>query len=173
LTCTGGEPLQQGEFLLELLEQCRSRGIHTAVETCAYADERVFRRMLHLVDWLFVDIKHVNPQRHLEMTGKSNELILSNAGLASAIMKDMGKDLIVRQLIVPGMTDGQNITDLAELAASLPFVTGVELLAYHIYGIHKYDLLGLKYGLKEIDQPSAEEMEKHKVLLREKGLRVF
>jgi len=173
VTCTGGEPLDQGEFLLELLEQCRRQGIHTAVETSAYASEQPFQRMLHLVDLLFIDIKHMDPQRHLELTGRDNALILAHCRLASTVLQARGRALSIRQVVVPGITDGQNIEDLGGFVAALPFMTGVELLPYHNYGAHKYELRGIPYGLREIEQPSSEEMEKWKNVLREKGLTVI
>ena len=173
LSCTGGEPLDQGEFLLELLEQCRHNGIHTAVETSAYADEELFKEMLQLVDWLFIDLKYIDAKKHLELTGRSNDIILSNTLLASSLLQAKGKALVIRQVVVPGITDGQNITDLANFVASLTFVTGVELLAYHNYGIHKYDLLGRTYTLKDVAQPTDEDMEKCKKALREKSLTVI
>lgn len=173
LTCTGGEPLNQGEFLVELLEECRGQGIHTVVETSAYAGEGLFERMLQSVDWLFIDLKHLDTQKHLGLTGKGNDLILSNTRLASAVLQARGRDLVIRQVIVPGVTDGQNIRDLGDFVASLPLVTGVELLPYHNYGVSKYDLQGISYSLKDIDQPTPEVMEKWKKVLRDKGLTVI
>ena len=173
VTCTGGDPLDQGEFLLELLDACQRQGIHTAVETSAYANEDLFQRMLQLVDLLLVDIKHIDPQRHLELTGKNNDLILANTRLASGVLQARGRALFIRQVLVPGITDGQSIDDLGDLLVSLPYVTAVELLAYHNYGVPKYDLLGFTYSLKYIEQLTAEEMGKHKKVLREKGLKVF
>jgi pyruvate formate lyase activating enzyme len=172
VTCTGGDPLDQEAFLLELLEQCRRQGIHTAVETSAYANEELFKRVLQLVDLLFIDIKHMDPQRHLELTGRDNALILAHCRLASTALQARGRPLLIRQVVVPGITDGENIKALADFVASLPFVTGVELLPYHNYGIHKYGLRGIPYGLEEIKQPSTEEMEKWKKVVREKGLTV-
>lgn len=173
LTCTGGEPLDQGEFLLELLKQCRKRGIHTSVETSGYAEEGLFQRMLQLVDWLFFDIKHIDPKKHVGLTGKSNGLILGNARLASSVLQARAKDMVIRQVLIPGITDGQNIEELGEFVASLPFVTGIELLSYHNYGVYKYDLLGLAYSLRNIEQPTAEDMEKNKKVLKNKGLMVL
>ncbi|MFC1990578.1 glycyl-radical enzyme activating protein [Chloroflexota bacterium] len=173
LSCTGGEPLAQGEFLLGLLDQCRRQGIHTSVETSAYADKVLFKAMLQLVEWLFIDLKHMNPQKHLELTGKSNDIILRNTRLASTILQTRGKALVIRQVVIPNITDGQNITDLADFATSLPFVSGVELLTYHNYGSHKYNLLNRKYGLQEVTPPTAEEMVKYKKVLQDKGLTVI
>ncbi|MFH1650523.1 MAG: glycyl-radical enzyme activating protein [Chloroflexota bacterium] len=173
LSCTGGEPLYQPAFLRELLAQCRRRGIHTVVETSALADEKHFRAMLEMVDWLYIDLKHTDPAKHRELTEVNNDLILRNTRLASARLQERGKTLVVRQVLVPGITDGPNITALADFLASLPFLSGVELLAYHNYGTGKYELLGRRYALPEISPPSAGEMEKAKEQLRARGIHVM
>jgi len=172
LTCTGGDPLDQGEFLLELLEQCRRCGVHTAIETSAYTDETVFRAMLQLVDWLFIDLKIMNPKKHLELTSKSNDLILSNTRMAASILQSRGKSMVIRQVVIPGITDGQNIADMADFVSSLPFVLGVELLAYHNYGVPKYELLGRTYNLSNVSSPPTEEIKKYNEMLRARGLTV-
>jgi len=172
LTCTGGEPLYQAEFLLELLEECHRQSIHTAVETCAYADEGVFKAVLQVVDWLFIDLKHIESNMHKVFVGKSNELILRNTRLASSILRARSKALVIRMVVVPRINDGQNISDMADFLCSLPLVTMVELLPYHRYGIYKYDLLGRCYGLTDVEPPSAEVMGKYKKLLEDRGLPV-
>ena len=80
LTCTGGEPLLQADFLLELLRQCNLLGIHTAVETSACADEKVFRAMLEHLDFLFIDLKHMNTNQHIAFTRVSNDVICKMSG---------------------------------------------------------------------------------------------
>ncbi len=172
LTCTGGDPVYQEHFLVELMDACRQRGIHTAVETSAYADEDHFRPVVERVDWLFIDLKHLDPTAHLHWTGKSNDLILHNARLASSILKARGKALVVRQVVVPGVNDGPNISDLADFLCSLPLVTTVELLPYHSYGAHKYDLLGRRYGLGDLTPPSVEAMDDYRTLLKARRLPV-
>ncbi len=172
LTCTGGDPLYQEKFLLELLDECLRQGIHTAIETSAFADEGVFEEMLQRVDLLFVDLKHLDLQTHLHLTGKKNDLILSNLRLASRILKARQKSLFIRQVVIPGITDGPNIKCLAEMAASLPYLSGVELLAYHPYGAWKYDLCDLDYKLKEARQPTSDEMEASRKILRKKKVEV-
>ena len=172
LTCTGGEPMYQAEFLQELLEECRNRSIHTAIETSAYVDEDVFQAVLQLVDWLFIDLKNLDNNRHQMLTGKSNALILSNTRLASSILQSRNKTLVIRVVVVPGMNDGQNISDLSDFLCSLPMVTMVELLPYHCLGVHKYELLGRTYSLPEVEPPSAEVMDKYKKLLTARDLNV-
>jgi len=166
LTCTGGEPLYQPEFLQELLAECHRRGIHTVVETSAYADEETFKAVLQVVDWLFVDLKHMNSSMHKLLTGGSNEVILRNVQLASSVLRSRGKNFVIRMVVIPDVNDGQNISDLSVFLRSLPSVTMVELLPYHCYGVYKYDLLGRRYNL-DTEQPSAEEMEKYRKLLSE------
>ncbi len=170
LSCTGGEPLQQGEFLLQLLEACRHRGIHTAVETSGYADEGLFVKMLHLVDWLFIDLKHMNPAKHLELTGRNNDTILRNVSKASTILGERNKSLVLRQVVVPDINDGQNIHALADFVADLPFISGLELLAYHNYGVYKYGLVGRSYGLNDVRSLAVDEMQIYRNVLQSKNL---
>ncbi len=170
LTCSGGDPLYQYGFVSELLQACRKWGIHTVVETCAYVDEEPFKAILQQVDWLFIDLKHMDSKRHLMFTGKSNELILRNTRVASSTLQARGKPLVIRMVVVPGINDDQTIHDMADFFSSLPLVTRVELLAYHRYGVHKYDLLHRSYGLKDTKPPTARVMEKYKEVLKTRGL---
>jgi pyruvate formate lyase activating enzyme len=173
LTCTGGEPLQQGDFLLQLLAECQHQGIHTAVETSGYADGNLFVEVLHSIDWLFIDLKHMNPAKHLELTGRDNEIILRNVEQASAILYERKKALVLRQVVVPDINNGQNIQALADFAAGLPFISGVELLAYHDYGIFKYSLLERSYSLNNARSPTAGEMQIYRNILKAKNLPVL
>lgn len=173
LTCTGGDPVYQWQFLCEVLEACRQRAINTALETCAYADEDHFKPVIERVDWLFIDLKHLEPAAHLHWTGKSNDPILRNTRLASSVLKARGKALVVRQVVVPGVNDSENIRHLADFLCSLPLVTAVELLPYHSYGAHKYDLLGRRYALGDVVLPSADAMDSYRSLLKARGLAVW
>ena len=83
VTLTGGEPLFQPESVVELVELCCKRGIHTVMETCAYGNEETFKQILEQVNWLFIDLKHMDPKTHLRLTGKNNDLIHNNVRLAS------------------------------------------------------------------------------------------
>jgi pyruvate formate lyase activating enzyme len=107
---------------------------------------------------------------HLTFTGKSNDLILSNTRMASSILQARNRTLVIRMVVVPGINDGQNIYDMADFLCSLPFMTAVELLPYHNYGVSKYDLLGRSYSLTRIEAPSAEMMEEYKEIVKSRGL---
>ncbi len=168
ITCTGGDPLYQPEFTLELLRACRRRGIPTVVETSGYAGEAVFRAVIEQADWLFFDVKHLNSEEHLKLTGKTNDLILSNLRLASSAAAAGRMVLAVRMVIVPGMNDGRNIADLADFLKPLPGLASVELLPYHALGAHKYEQLGRCYDL-EVKAPEAGLIENYKEVLKARG----
>jgi pyruvate formate lyase activating enzyme len=160
ITLTGGDPLYQWESTVELLEQCRRRGIHTVVETSAYGGEEAFDRILNEVDWLFIDLKHMDAEEHLRITGKSNDLILENVKRASSVLGKRNRDLVIRMVVVPGINDGDNITRAAEFLHSLPYIKRVEFLPYHRYAIAKYELLNRSYQLSDL-RPTSDELMEH------------
>ena len=141
VTFTGGEPLSQAQFLLEVLEKLGGR-IHTAIETSGYAPKEVFRMVTDKVDLVMMDIKMVDPKRHREWTGLSNALILSN--LETLI--GSGKQFIARIPLIPGVNDGRE--NLEATAALLEGATGlqrVELLPYHKTAGAKYPMVSREY----------------------------
>jgi pyruvate formate lyase activating enzyme len=172
VTLTGGEALYQPEFACELLRKCHQLDIHTVLETCAYVKEDVLEKVLEHLDWLFIDLKHLDKSAHLTYTGRTNDLILNNVRLASSIIKKKNKTLVVRAVVIPRINDGQNISEMADFLCSLPFISSVELLPYHNYGSGKYATLGRNYKLETLILPSDELMEHYKEILRIKGLRV-
>ncbi len=170
ITCTGGEPFLQVESLMLLLAACRRLGIHTAVESCGYVDPTRFRETLAYVDWLFVDLKHLDGDRHRKLTGRDNAITLNNLRVASAIFAEAGKVLAIRQVVVPGLNDGDNIRALAELARGLPRVDFVELLPYHAYGRPKYQALGRTYPLEDLETLPDGRMLEYKEVIESYGL---
>ena len=170
ITLTGGDPLYQWESSLELLKKCRKEGIHTVAETCAYAEEGVFGRILEEIDWLFIDLKHMNPEEHQRLTGQRNDLILKNVKRASSVLGKRNRDLVIRIVIVPGITDGDNIHRAATFIRSLPYIKGVELLPYHRYAMTKYELLNRQYKIPNLEPPSDELMENCREAMASYGL---
>lgn len=173
VTLTGGEPLFQPESIRELVEHCYKRGIHTVMETCAYGDEETFKQILEKVNWLFIDLKHMDQQTHFRLTGKYNDLIHNNLRLASAMMAAENRVLVIRMVVIPGINDGNNIYELAEFLHSLPYIENVELLPYHRYGTHKYNLLSRSYDLVNLEPPSSELMEKCKKVFEKYRISAF
>lgn len=108
ITLTGGEPLMQKEFVLDLLERCHTAYIAACVETSAYVPRTVLRAALPYIDWLFIDIKHMDSARHLEGTGVSNQLILDNIRwIATA---DWPGRMVLRMPVVPGFNDSSRLS---------------------------------------------------------------
>lgn len=157
VTFSGGEPFAQPMFLEEMLRCSKDLGIHTAVETCGYADAQALSRCEPFVDLFLFDLKVMDPARHQELTGASNELILNNC--RALAVRDAGK-LRVRVPIVPGCTDdSDNVASLAAFARSLD-LSAIELLPYHTLGLDKYASLGREYPLRRETNLGAEFLQR-------------
>ena len=156
ITLSGGEVLCQADFASELLSACHDHGLHTAIESAASAPYKNIEKILPHLDLYLMDIKHMDPQKHKEYTGVSNERILENARRIA----ESGVELIVRTPVIPGFNDtAEEILAIARFAASLPGVKEHHLLPYHRLGSDKYKGLGRSYSLSEIEPPSNENME--------------
>ena len=172
ITIGGGEPLGQPAFVKELLKTAREvYGLRTAIETSGYAEPDVVANVLEYVDFVLYDLKHIDPVRHLELTGVSNDLILKNIELIADKMILEGKELLVRVTIVPTLNDQRdNLLGIASFVKSLGKRIKVQLLPYHNFGVSKYRALDRKYPLDEIgvSPPSKEYMGRlEEILTRE------
>jgi pyruvate formate lyase activating enzyme len=169
VTFTGGEPLFQAEFLLELLSACRQRGIHTAVDTCGHAPWSVLDQVRQDTDLFLYDLKLMDDTRHINWTDASNADILSNLRRLS----ENGHAILVRIPVIPGANDDEeNLRAAGEFLASLPHVPPVELLAFHNIAGAKYAGLGQEYELAEVHSPASERMKELGSILGEYGLNV-
>lgn len=140
VTFSGGEPLFQGEFLLEVLE--RLPGIHCAIETSGYASQELFRKVVNSLDYVIMDIKLVNEEKHRRYTGVGNECILSNLEW----LKCANKPFVIRIPLIPGVNDdADNLRETALLLKNAAMLEGVELLEYHKTAGAKYKMLGMEY----------------------------
>ncbi len=166
VTFSGGEPLGQPEFLLDLLHACRDRGIHTTVDTSGYAPAETIAAIAELVDLFLYDLKLIDDDAHRRYTGVTNRPILDNLRLLS----DIGATVIVRVPVIPGITDSEdNIDGIARFVAALPRPYPVDLLPYHRAGIDKYARLGMPYRLADTPIPSHARMEEiAEIFLRHK-----
>jgi pyruvate formate lyase activating enzyme len=155
VTFSGGEPLMQPEFLQSTLKACKAEGIHVALDTCGFAPPQVLAGILPYIDLVLFDLKLVNPERHREVTGVPNGMILENLSM----LVRSGKPLIVRIPIIPGVNDDAvNVRESMDLLADLR-VKRVDLLAYHEAGTDKYQRLGSKYHLADLKPPTPEIMK--------------
>lgn len=157
LTLSGGESLCQPEFARDLLRASKSMGINTALESMACAKYEVIESILPYLDQYLMDIKHMNPQKHKEFTGRSNELMLENA---MKVAQSGMTELSIRVPVIPTFNDTpEEIRDIAQFADRLPGVKRIHLLPYHRLGQDKYDGLGREYLMKDILPPANEHME--------------
>lgn len=157
MTLSGGESLCQPEFAAALLKAAQESGIHTAMESMGCADWEVIERILPDLDQYLLDIKHMDPDKHREFTGKSNELMLENA---KKIAASGLTELSIRIPVIPGFNDTpEEIRDIALFAGSLPNVKRLHLLPYHRLGQDKYTGLGREYPMGDVEPPTQETMQ--------------
>jgi pyruvate formate lyase activating enzyme len=169
ITIGGGEPLAQHRFTAELLEAAQEEYLHTALETCGHVAWKHLERALRHVDLLHFDLKHMDPRRHEELTGQSNELILGNLGRVLRV-KEPG-DVVVRIPVIPGCNDSvENIRESATFVAELGF-SQIELIPYHQLGASKYRQYGMVYQLDEAVAASEGDLEGLRRLVEGLGLR--
>jgi len=168
VTFSGGEPLNQPEFLLATLDACRRSYIHTVIETSAHANTELVLEAARRSDWMFVDLKHMDSARHKSEIGVGNEQVLANLDALASSPRETR--VVVRIPIVPGFNDSlENLTESARFLAGLQ-LTEVNLLPFHRMAESKYVQLGMDYAHALTKPPSAEEMEMHRQIFLSAGL---
>lgn len=154
ITLSGGESLLQPDFAISLLRAAKETGITTAIETTGFAPYETVEKYLEYLDYVLMDIKHINDAKHKEFCNQSNKLVLENA---KKIAKS-GANLTIRVPVIPTFNDTKmEIAQIAEFAKSLG-VKSLHLLPYHRMGEDKYTGLGRDYALKGISTLSNEHM---------------
>ena len=163
VTVTGGEPLLQVKFLIELFKKLKEEDIHTCIDTSgmvAITDD--IKELLKYTDLVLLDIKHIDDKKCKELVGRSNKLELEFAKYLS----DNNIKMWIRQVIVPGFTDDkEDLLKLKSFINSLQTVEKIELLPYHNIGEFKWKKLGLDYPLEGIRQANDEDIKRAKEIL--------
>lgn len=169
ITVSGGEPLAQ-KSVVDLLKECKNRGISTAVETCGYVSADILKMAIPFVDLFLWDLKDTDDVRHQYYTGVSNKLILENINIAN----ELKARIRLRCILVSGVnTEELHYEKIAEIAASLDRSDGVEFLPYHAYGGTKSVFLGFEDGGKKEWIPTENEVAKAKEILRNRGIQII
>jgi pyruvate formate lyase activating enzyme len=169
VTIGGGEPMAQYRFTTDLLEAAHEEYLHTAIETSGHVAWERLERALRYVDLLHFDLKHMDPRRHEELTGRSNELILGN--LAKILDVKQPQDVVIRIPVIPGCNDSvENIRDSAIFVSDLGFEQ-IELMPYHEFGAAKYRQYGMTYRLDDAVPAAESELESLRRLVEGYGLR--
>lgn len=168
ITVSGGEPLLQLDFLIDLFQKAQKLGIHTTLDTCGQPFTKKepffskFQELMTYTDLILFDIKHIDNQQHRRLTGHGNTHILEMAEYLSEI----GQPVWIRHVLVPERSDYDDyLKRLHMFIETLQNVEKVEILPYHTMGKYKWDELGLDYPLKHINPPTKERVENAKKLL--------
>lgn len=168
ITVSGGEPLLQLEFLTDLFTKAKAKGVHTCIDTAGEPFSRdpewfgQFEQLMQVTDLLLMDIKHIDRDKHIRLTGKPNDNILD----MFRYLSDINKPIWIRYVLVPELTDDED--DLRRTGAfisQLSNVQKIDVLPYHSMGAYKWEKLGYRYTLADTGSPSAEEVNKALELL--------
>lgn len=158
VTFSGGEPLVQKEFLLELLKACKAEGINTCIDTAGYADGD-FSEILKYTDLILFDVKHYDREMYKKIVKKDIDKGIEFLRQA----QETEVPLWIRHVVVPGLTDSdEHIDKLGNYIKTLKNVQKVELLPFHQLGANKYQGLNIKYpleGVLPMDKELTKEME--------------
>ena len=169
VTISGGEPLLQIDFLIELLKKLKNHDIHTAVDTSGIIYDKdnlelkaKFDELIKYVDLFLLDIKHIDNEEHIKLTGKPNKNVLDFAKYLS----DNNKHMWIRHVLVPSITlNDEYLNKTKEFIDTLNNVDKIEVLPYHTMGIVKYENLNIPYRLKGVNPPTKEETKHAKMIL--------
>lgn len=168
ITVSGGEPLLQIDFMLELFQKAKAQGIHMVMDTCGNPFTREepffskFQELMAYTDLVLLDIKHIDEQAHKELTGWSNTNIIDMAKYLAEIQKPVW----IRHVLVPTKNaKDEELLRLDRFIKTLPNVERVEVLPYHTLGIYKWKELGYDYPLEGVKPPNEELIERANKLL--------
>ena len=174
LTVTGGEPFAQPLFLKELLHKAKENNLHTAVESCVYAKWEQIRECLDDIDFLFMDLKILDGDKHRKYTGVDNKLILENIIKVGDYSAGHELKAVIRTPVIPGVNDDpEEIASMADwIKRNVPSVSVYQLLPYHRLGRGKYANIGKTYELTDVEVPTEEKMKKLEQIVLEHDLEI-
>lgn len=172
ITVSGGEALLQIDYVTELFRLAKEKGVHTTLDTSGNPFTREepffskFNELMKYTDLFMLDIKHIDSEKHKNLTAFDNSNILDMAKYLS----DNGKDMWIRHVLVPGITNNEeDLKKLGEFVKSLKTVKRFEILPYHTLGVFKWKELGMRYTLDEVNPPTAEEVKKAEEIMDTKS----
>jgi pyruvate formate lyase activating enzyme len=171
ITVSGGEPLAQLDFLIEFCKLAHNAGIHVTIDTSGATFSMnetflaKFDELLKNIDLIMLDIKCIDSEVHKKLTGKDNANVLD----MFRYLDSKNFPIWIRHVLVPGITDNDELLIKTDaFIKSLHNVERVEILPYHTLGIHKYEILGLKYPLKGVVSPTQDRIKNAEALLHVK-----
>ncbi len=169
VTVSGGEPMMQPEFVLELFKLCKTAGIHTAIDTSGFLFNDKTKEVLSYTDLVLLDIKHINPNKYKELTARPLEPTLNFI----EYLAEVNKPVWLRYVLIPHFTDNEeDLHRWAQYVSQFKNVERVDILPFHQMGIHKWEQIGQEYKLKDINSPSNQELNKAEAIFKSYGLNV-
>jgi pyruvate formate lyase activating enzyme len=170
ITISGGEPMVQREFMMQIFRRCKQLGLHTCLDTAGRLGDRMTDEDLTHIDLHLLDIKSGDPDVYEKVTGQPLAPTVEYARRLSVLRRPMW----VRFVLVPGLTDGyDNVEKVADICAGLKSLERVEILRFHQMGRDKWHNLGLLYPLQDTQPPDAELTERVRGQFRSRGLTVY
>lgn len=171
VTFSGGEPLLQKQFLIKIFEFLKRRKIHTAIDTSGYADiDADTEKLLSMTDMVLLDVKHLLPTEHKNLTGMTNDKTLAFL----KFLKEKNIRTWVRWVVLPGFNDTPAYAEnFADFIKQYPNVELVELLPYHENGKYKWKALGLTYKLEGTPEPAKAQIKELADILKNKGVKTL
>ncbi len=164
VTFSGGEPTAQAKELVHLVDVLHENGINVCIDTNGAIWTPDVESLLKKVDLVLLDIKQMNPDKHMNLTGRSNSQTLKTA----AWLEENNRPFWLRYVLVPGISDmEEDIRALGEHFRSYKMIQRVEILPYHTLGIHKYESLGQEYQLKDTKTNTPEQLDRALTLFKE------
>jgi len=163
ITVTGGEPTLQAPFLARLFAECKQRwGLHTVLDSNGFCEPSHAEELLKVTDLVLLDLKQINPDKHLALTAQPNDRIKRFASYLS----DIGKPVWIRHVLVPGWTDEYNdLFELGKFIGTLGNVQKLELLPYHRMGVYKWQQMGKEYPLGQCPEPTEREVARARMII--------
>ena len=160
ITVTGGEPLLQLDFVIDLFKKAKENNIHTCLDTSGITfnekDLSKYEQLIKVTDLVMLDIKHINNTKHKEITGKENDNILKFA----KFLDQNNINMYIRHVIVENYTtDEKDLFELGRFIGSLKNVKALDVLPFHNLGKVKYEKLGVPYKLKDMEDLSKEKAQ--------------
>jgi pyruvate formate lyase activating enzyme len=168
VTLSGGEPLLDLEFNLELLPRLKEEGITVGMDTCGFVPWKNIESLLPYIDFFLWDVKHMDSEKHKQLTGVPNKLILKNARLIA----ECKVPIYIRLPLIPSYNDSQeNLKKTCEFARGLSSVVEVDLLPLHHLGKARYTSLNREYPIEGLALINEDELQNIKRLVESYGLR--
>ncbi len=163
VTVSGGEPLLQVDFLIELFTKLKEYDFHLAIDTSGMVElTDKIKKLLSLTDLVLLDIKHIDKEKCKELVGFTNEKELNFAKYLS----DNNIKMWIRQVLIPTITDSKDdLLKLKEFISTLKTVEKIELLPYHNSGRFKWEHLGYTYPLSDIRNATSDDINRAKEIL--------